>query len=78
MAMTVVFMSSNKHYTDEFRAEAVRHVIERGFTVVDVATRIEIPKHTLYGLAQAAKKGNDQCRLGSVIAGRGDYLNTAR
>lgn len=49
-------MSSNKHYTDEFRAEAVMQVIERGFTVVDVATRIGIPKHTLYGWAQAAKK----------------------
>ena len=45
MATTEVFMSSNKHYTDEFRAEAVRQVIERGFTVVDVATRIGIPKH---------------------------------
>ena len=28
----------------------------RGFTVVDVASRIGIPKHTLYGWVQAAKK----------------------
>jgi hypothetical protein len=38
MSMTMVFMSSNKHYTDEFRVEAGGQVIERGFTVVDVAT----------------------------------------
>ena len=31
-------------------------MLERGFTVVDVATRIGIPKHTLYGWVQAAKK----------------------
>jgi len=56
MAMTEVFMGNSKQYTDEFRAEAVKQVIERGFTVVDVASRIGIPKHTLYGWVQAAKK----------------------
>lgn len=56
MAMTEVFMSSNKQYTDEFRSEAVKQVIERGFTVVDVASRIGIPKHTLYGWVQTARK----------------------
>ena len=49
-------MSSNRQYTDEFRSEAVKQVLERGFTVVDVAGRIGIPKHTLYGWVQAAKK----------------------
>ena len=49
-------MSSNKQYTDEFRCEAVKQVIERGFAVVDVASRIGIPKHTLYGWVQAARK----------------------
>jgi len=37
---------SNKQYTAEFRAEAVKLVIERGFTVVDVAARIGLPKHS--------------------------------
>ena len=56
MAMTEVFMGNSKQYTDEFRAEAVKQVVERGFTVVDVASRIGIPKHTLYGWVQAARK----------------------
>lgn len=47
MATAGVFMCS-KQYTDEFRAEAVKQILERGFTMVDVATRISIPKHTLY------------------------------
>ena len=55
MAMTEVFIGNSKQYTDEFRAEAVKQVIERGFTVVDVASRIGIPTHTLYGWVQAAK-----------------------
>ena len=50
---------SSKQYTDEFRAETVKQVLERGFTVVDVATRIGIPKHTLYGWVQKAKKAGE-------------------
>ncbi len=49
-------MGNSKQYTDEFRAEAVKQVLERGFTVVDVASRIGIPKHTLYGWVQAARR----------------------
>ena len=55
MATAEVSMS-NRQYTDEFRAEAVKQVLERGFTVVDVAARIGIPKHTLYDWVQKAKK----------------------
>ncbi len=49
-------MNKNTQYTDEFRSEAMRQVIERGFTVVDVASRIGIPRHTLYGWVQVARK----------------------
>lgn len=31
-----------RRYTDEFRAVAVKRVIERGFTVVDAASRVGI------------------------------------
>ena len=50
------FWMELNRYTDEFRAEAVKQVLERGFTVVDVAARIGIPKHTLYDWVQKAKK----------------------
>ncbi len=56
MAMTEVFMSVNRQYTDEFKSQAVKQVVDRGFTVVDVAARIGIPKHTLYGWVQSARK----------------------
>ena len=49
-------MGSNRQYTDEFRSEAVKQVIERGFSVIDVATRIGIPKHTLYEWVHKARK----------------------
>lgn len=34
-------MGNSKQCTDEFRAKAGRQVIERGFTVVDVVSRIQ-------------------------------------
>ena len=67
MATAEVFMS-NKQYTDEFRAEAVKQVLERGFTVVDVAARIGIPKHTLYDWVQKAKKAG-KAAAGSALVG---------
>jgi transposase len=47
---------SNTRYTEEFKAEAVKQILERGFTVVEVAARIGLPKHTLYDWVQRAKK----------------------
>ena len=39
---------SRKRYTDEFKAEAVKQVLERGHSVVQVAVRLGVHKHTLY------------------------------
>ena len=61
-------MSVNRQYTDEFKGEAVKQVVERGFTVVDVATRIGVPKHTLYGWVQAAKKEARSVSEGASVA----------
>ena len=75
MATTEVFMSSNRQYTDEFRAEAVKQVIERGFSVVDVSTRIGIPKHTLYEWVHKARKASPSA--GGVVD-RGDAAEVRR
>ena len=46
----------NKRYTDEFRAEAVKQVLERGFSAGEVAARIGVSKHTLYDWVQRARQ----------------------
>lgn len=40
---------SSKRYTDEFKIEAVRQVTDRGFKVVEVAERLGVTTHSLYG-----------------------------
>lgn len=39
---------SSKRYTDEFKIEAVKQVIERGFSVSEVAQRLGVTTHSLY------------------------------
>ena len=71
MATIEVFMGSNRQYTDEFRSEAVKQVIERGFTVIDVASRIGIPKHTLYEWVHKARK------LAPAVGGASEKIDSA-
>lgn len=49
---------SGKRYTDEFKAEAVKQVTERGHSVVEVAQRLGITPHSLY--AWKAKFGKPE------------------
>lgn len=39
---------SGKRYTDEFKAEAAKQVLEQGRSVRDVATRLGVSIHSLY------------------------------
>ncbi|MFT5604846.1 MAG: transposase, partial [Paracoccaceae bacterium] len=38
----------SKRYTDEFKREAVKQVTERGYSVADVAQRLDTTTHSLY------------------------------
>jgi transposase len=44
-----------RRYTEEFKAEAVRQVIERGYPVADVAARVGVSVHSLYKWTRAAR-----------------------
>src|SRR5690625_385528 len=45
----VMSMSSQqKRFTEEFKIEAVRQIIERGHRVADVAQRLGVSTHSLY------------------------------
>ena len=47
MAIREVGMSNNR-YSEEFRVEAIRQVVERGHSVAEVASRLGITTHSLY------------------------------
>ena len=46
----------NKKYPDQFKQEAVRQVLEKGFSVLSVAKRLGISDKSLYYWVSKAKK----------------------
>ena len=47
---------SSKRYTDEFKTEAVKQVLERGHPVAQVAHRLGVNKHSLYEWVQRTQR----------------------
>ena len=39
---------SGKRYPEEFKTEAVKQVVDRGYSVSSVATRLDITTHSIY------------------------------
>jgi len=39
---------SGKRYREEFKRDAVQHVVERGYSVAEVAVRLGVTTHSLY------------------------------
>ncbi len=51
---------SRPRYTPEFRAEAIKQVVERGYTVADVSERLGVSTHSLYVWLRAAGRSREQ------------------
>lgn len=60
---------TNKRFTDEFKAEAVKQVTERGYPVAEVAERLGVSSHSLYawlrerGVSRDARKAQKDVDL---------------
>lgn len=52
---------SGKRYPEEFKTEAVKQVVDRGYSVSSVATRLDITTHSLY--AWIKKYGPDSSTI---------------
>jgi transposase len=46
---------SNQRYTPEFKEEAVRQVVDRGYSVAEVAERLGVSAHSLHKWVKAVK-----------------------
>ncbi len=48
---------SGKRYPEEFKTEAVKQVVDRGYSVASVATRLDITTHSLYASDKEVRSG---------------------
>jgi len=51
---------SGQRYTPEFKDEAVRQVLERGYSVADISERLGVSVHSLYKWVNAVKPGKSE------------------
>ncbi len=51
---------SGQRYTPEFKDEAVRQVVERGYSVADISKRLGVSVHSLYKWVNAVKPGKSE------------------
>lgn len=49
---------SRHRFSPEFKEEAVRQVLQRGYPVVEVAERVGVSAHSLYKWGREAKAGD--------------------
>ena len=56
---------SGKRYPEEFKTEAVKQVVDRGYSVASVATRLDITTHSLYAWI---KKNSQMLRPRSAVS----------
>ena len=67
MAIREVNMSNNR-YTEEFKVEAVRQVVERRHSVAEVASRLGVTTHSLYAWKKYGADSAKQQELAAELA----------
>jgi len=67
---------SSQRYSPEFKDEAVRQIVERGYSVAEVSVRLGVSSHSLYKWVKAVKPDSLKMRLGRVycIGGSPEHM----
>ena len=65
---------SNQRFTPEFKDEAVRQVIERGYSVAEVSERLGVSAHSLYKWVKAAKPDDSEQRASELLQAKSEVL----
>src|SRR5487761_2667123 len=69
---------STQRYTPEFKEEAVRQIVDRGYSVADVSARLGVSSHSLYQWVKAVtpdKTEKQASHWSGPIAWPGNALN---
>lgn len=65
---------STKRYTPEFKDEAVRQVVERGYSVAEVSDRLGVSAHSLHKWVKAVKPDKTQQHATELIEAKSEIL----
>ena len=65
---------STKRYTPEFKDEAVRQVVDRGYSVAEVADRLGVSAHSLHKWVKAVKPAQADQHATDLIEAKSEIL----
>jgi len=65
---------SSQRYPPEFKDEAVRQVLERGYTVAEVSQRLGVSAHSLYKWVKAVKPDKSDEQAAELVEAKSEIL----
>jgi transposase len=65
---------SNQRFTPEFKDEAVRQVVERGYSVAEVSSRLGVSSHSLYQWVKSIKPAKTEKQAAELIDAKSEIL----
>jgi transposase len=65
---------SNQRFSPEFKDEAVRQIIDRGYSVAEVSERLGVSAHSLYKWVKAVKPDKTDEQAAALIEARSEVL----
>lgn len=65
---------TNQRYSPEFKEEAVRQVVERGYSVAEVAERLGVSAHSLHKWVKAVKPGKSDQQAAELVEAKKEIL----
>jgi transposase len=65
---------SSQRYPPEFKDEAVRQVLERGYTASEVSQRLGVSAHSLYKWVKAVKPDNSDAQAAELVEAKSEIL----
>jgi transposase len=65
---------SSQRFAPEFKDEAVRQVLERGYAVTEVAQRLGVSAHSLYKWIKAVKPNKSEQHATELVEAKSEIL----
>jgi len=65
---------NTQRYSPEFKDEAVRQIVERGYSVAEVAERLGVSAHSLYKWVKAVKPDKTEAQASELIDAKSEIL----
>jgi transposase len=66
---------SGQRFSPEFKEEAVRQIVDRGYSVAQVAERLGVSAHSLYKWVRSIKPDKAEAQVAELIEAKSEILN---